>query len=169
MLCQLEVPLDATLEAFRLARAAGVLTVLTPAPAAELPEELFGLCDLCVPNETEVELLTGRPAGDVGGAEALRRRGVGAVVVTLGSRGALLLDGDGATHLPAVPVVAVDPTGAGDAFAAGLAVFRAEGLALREAARRASVVAALTVTRLGTQVAFPTRAEVADRLVAGRG
>lgn len=166
LLCQLEVPLDTTLEALRLARAAGVRTVLTPAPAAELTEEFFRLCDLCVPNETEAELLTGRQVKDVGVAEAaavdLRRRGVRSVVVTLGERGALLVDGDGVGHVPAVPVRAVDPTAAGDAFTAALAVFWAEGLALREAARRASAVAALTVTHPGTQAAFPSRAEVQD-------
>jgi ribokinase len=164
LLCQLEVPLETTLEAFRLARAAGVRTVLTPAPAVELPEELLRLCDLCVPNETEAETLTGRAVRSVAEAEMaaaeLRWRGPGAVVVTLGDRGALLLDGEGPTHLPAIPVQAVDPTGAGDAFTAALAVFWAEGLALREAARRASRVAALTVTRQGAQASFPTRAEV---------
>jgi ribokinase len=165
VLCQLETPLEATLAAFRLARAAGVRTVLTPAPAAALPDELYRLCDLCVPNETEAELLTGRAVGGPGDAETaageLRRRGVRAVVVTLGERGALLLDDDGATPVAAVPARAVDPTGAGDAFTAALAVFWAEGLALREAAGRAAAVAALTVTRPGAQSAFPTRAEVA--------
>src|SRR5262249_1209219 len=108
LLCQLEVPLEATLEAFRLARAAGVRTGLTPAPAVALPEELLQLCDLCVPNETEVELLTGRATGSLAEAEAgaaeLRRRGVRSVIVTLGERGALLVDGDGVTPVPAVPV-----------------------------------------------------------------
>jgi ribokinase len=84
------------------------------------------------------------------------------VVVTLGDRGAVLLDGDGATHIPAVPVAAVDPTGAGDAFTAGLAVFWAEGQPLREAVPRANRVAGLTVTRPGTQEAFPLRAEVGE-------
>jgi ribokinase len=166
LLCQLETPLAATLEAFRLARAAGVRTVLTPAPATELPDELLRLCDICVPNKTEMELLTGLSVESLGAAEAaawkLRQRGVGIVVVTMGAAGALLLDDDGATHIPAVRVEAVDPTGAGDSFTAALAVALAEGLSLREAARKASVVAALTVTRIGTQAAFPTRAEVED-------
>jgi ribokinase len=164
LLCQLEVPCESVLEAFRVARAAGVRTVLTPAPAVELPAELYALCDLCVPNETEAELLTGHAAGGLDQAEAaateLRRRGVGVVVVTLGGRGALLLDAEGARHVPAVRVEAVDPTGAGDAFTAALAVFSGEGLPLSEAARRASTVAALTVTRPGAQSAFPTRAQV---------
>jgi ribokinase len=96
----------------------------------------------------------------------LRERGVGTVVVTMGSGGALLLDGDGAMHVPAVSVEAVDPTGAGDAFTAALAVSLAEGLSLLDAARRASIVAALTVTRIGTQAVFPSLAEVEKWLAA---
>src|SRR5262249_33046150 len=166
LLCQLEVPPDATLEALRLARAAGVRTVLTPAPAAELSEQFFRLCDLCVPNETEAELLTGREVKGVGDAEAaaagLRRRGGRAGGVAVGDRGARLGDGGGVSHVRAAGVGAGAPPGAGDAFPAAVAVFGAEGLPLREAARRASAVAALTVTRPGTQTAFPTRAELQD-------
>jgi ribokinase len=165
VLCQLEVPLPAIQETFRIARAAGVATVLNPAPAALLPDDLLALTDLCAPNETELEQLTGQRAGsldEVGvAARMLLRRGAKAVAVTLGERGALLVEGDRATHVPAPAVRAVDPTGAGDAFIGSLAVFRAEGHPLPEAARRACAVAALTVTRPGAQSAFPSRAEVA--------
>jgi ribokinase len=172
LLCQLEVPLETTLEALRIARSACVRTVLTPAPAVPLPDEMLPLTDLVIPNETEIELITGQRmeklANLESAAELLRSRGAKAVIVTLGERGAFLLDDEGATPIPALPVTAVDPTGAGDAFTAGLAVFWAEGLALRDAARKAAVVAALTVTRLGTQTAFPTRAEVeSERFVNG--
>jgi ribokinase len=168
LLCQLETPLETTLEAFRLARAAGVRTVLTPAPATALPDSLLHLCDLCVPNQTEMEQLIGRRIDSPGDAQAaagvLRERGVKTVVVTLGDRGALLSDAEGATHISAVEVAAVDPTGAGDAFTAALAVGLAEGLSLHEAAQRASLVGALTATRIGTQAAFPSLAEVKNRL-----
>jgi ribokinase len=170
LLCQLEVPVETTLEAFRVARAAGVRTALNPAPAAPLPPELLALADLCIPNETEAELLTGQPVTTPAEAEAaahsLLRRGPRAVLVTLGSRGVLVADAEGAEHLPALPVAAVDPTGAGDAFIGGLAVFLAEGCPLSEAARRANAVAALSVTRLGTQTAFPRREEV-EAFLAG--
>ena len=83
LLCQLETPLDATLEAFRLARAAGVRTMLTPAPATELSDELLRLSDLCVPNKTEMELLVGRKIECRDDAESaarlLRERGVGTI------------------------------------------------------------------------------------------
>jgi len=164
LLCQLEVPLEATLEAFRVARESRVRTILTPAPAVPLPDDLFLLTDLLVPNETELEILTRRTIGDhrerEEAAQLLRKRGAKAIAVTLGERGAMLLDDEGATMIPAYPVKAVDTTGAGDAFSGSLAVFWAEGLPLREAARKAAAVAALAVTRLGAQTAFPSRADV---------
>ncbi len=164
LVAQLETPLEATGEAFRLARAARVATILNPAPAAPLPDELLRLTDLCIPNETELAALTGHPTDTLADVETaahlLHGRGPGAVLVTLGARGALLVD-DRATHVPAVPVQAVDSSGAGDAFIGTLAVLLAEGRGVREALRPAAAVAALSVTRPGTQTSFPTRAEVA--------
>jgi ribokinase len=172
LLCQLEVPQESVLEGFRLARAAGVRTVLNPAPAAPLADELLRLADVCVPNEPELEALTGQPAETLEQAEAagraLLRRGPGAVVVTLGGRGALVLEGTAAEHVPAVPVRAVDPTGAGDAFIGALGVSLAGGQSLRAAVRRANAVAALTVTRLGAQASFPSRAEI-EHFLASAG
>jgi ribokinase len=164
VLCQLETPLDANWEAFRLARAAGVLTILTPAPMTELPDDMLRLCDVCVPNRSEMELLVDRPINhraDVqAAAEALRARGVKSVAVTLGAEGVLLIESSTALHLPSIKVRAVDTTGAGDAFTAALAVFHAAGCSLQDAARQATAVAALTVTRVGAYGAFPSLAEV---------
>lgn len=164
VVCQLETPLEATLEAFRMARAAGKRTILTPAPVTELPDKLLGLCDLCVLNKTEIEVLVERTVSNSNDARAAARalmtRGVKSVALTLGGEGAFIHDGNGATEVPIVKVNAVDTTGAGDAFTAALAVSLAEGMSLFAAARRATLVAALTVTRLGTQTAFPTRDEV---------
>lgn len=172
VICQLETPLEATLEAFRLARAAGILTVLTPAPVMELPDELLRLCDVCVPNQTEMELLAGTGVKSQSDARAaanlLRTRGVRTVVLTMGGSGALLVDESVEMQIPASEVAAVDPTGAGDAFTAALAVSLAEGLELREAARRASIVAAITVTRLGTQTAFPSLDEIEALMASGK-
>ncbi|HYM69590.1 MAG TPA: ribokinase [bacterium] len=169
---QLEVPIEATLEAFRAARAAGVRTILNPAPAAPLSDDLLALTDLCAPNEAEAEMLTGRPVATAdaaaGAAGALRARGPRTVIITLGRRGGVLVDADGAHHVPAIPVEAVDATGAGDAFIGSLAVFLAEGHTAREAARRANAVAALSVTALGAQTSFPERA-AADAFLAARG
>jgi ribokinase len=163
VVCQLEVPLDTTLEAFRIARMAGVSTVLNPAPAVPLPDELLRLTDLCIPNETEVELLTGQHVTNLeeakAAAQVLQQRGAGAVLVTLGERGVVVADDDWG-HIPATPVRAVDASGAGDAFIGSLVVFLLEGLPLQEAARSANRVAAMSVTRPGTQASFPTRREI---------
>jgi ribokinase len=164
LVCQLEVPIETTLEAFRVARSGHVRTILNPAPAAALPDELLALTDICAPNETETELLTGRSPASMADVEAAARdlieRGLKVVIVTLGERGVLYVDGETAMHVPAEKVNAVDPTGAGDAFIGGLAVFLSEGLAMRAALQRANTVATLSVTRIGTQVSFPTRAEL---------
>jgi ribokinase len=172
VLCQLETPLDATVQAFRVARVAGTLTVLTPAPVMDLPDQLLGLCDLCAPNKTEIEQMVGTSveseADAHSAAKLLRARGVKAVAVTMGASGALILDEAGETHIPAVKVEAVDPTGAGDAFTASLAVSLTQGLNLHEAARRASIVAAITVTRIGAQTAFPSLGEVNEWLTVSQ-
>lgn len=169
VLCQLETPIEATLEAFRIARAAGKLTILTPAPFCELPDELLSLCDVCVPNKFEIEFMVGRTVDHLGdaraAANALMARGVTSVALTMGGDGAFIADSSETNHIPIVKVDAVDTTGAGDAFTAALAVSLASGLPFQAAARRASLVAAITVTRVGTQSAFPSRAEV-DQFVA---
>ncbi len=119
VLAQLEVPLEAVVESFRLARAAGVTTVLNAAPAVEaLPQALLSLTDLLIVNETEAATLAGGPVGEGAAvASALERRTALGVVVTLGARGVLVkMAGAPAVHLDAPSVAVVDTTGAGDAF-----------------------------------------------------
>jgi ribokinase len=169
---QLEVPAETTLEAFRVAQAARVRTILNPAPAEALPQELLSAAGLCVLNELEAEQLSGIQAATLPQAEeaarALLARGPGVVIVTLGADGALVVEPKSAEHVPAIRVRAVDPTGAGDAFIGSLAVYLAEGLPLGAAVRRANAVAALTVTRIGAQDSYPRRAEV-DAFFAQEG
>jgi len=160
MICQLEIPLEATLAALRVAREAGVSTILNPAPARnDLPEEFFQLSDIFCPNESEAEMLSGIPVTDLEEAEAAGRvlleRGAGEVIVTCGESGNLLVTEAETTHVPAEQVVAVDTTGAGDAYVASLAFFLATGKPVTEAMRRASYVAAISVQSVGTQVSFP--------------
>lgn len=168
VLCQLEVAMETTLEAFLLAHAAGARTILNPAPAVPLPDELLRLTDICIPNETEAELLTGQRVTTADEARAaatiLRQRGAGAVLVTLGKRGVVVVDEDW-EHIPAPQVRAVDASGAGDAFIGSLAVFLHQGMSLRQAAQRANRVAAISVTRPGTQASFPTSSEIDDFFV----
>ena len=138
--------------------------MLNPAPPVDFPEELLSLVDIVLPNESELVALTGMPAGTLeeirASAEVLRRKGPKRIIVTLGQRGAFLLDDDGEQLIAGVSVKAVDTSGAGDSFAAALAVAVGEGRSLRDAARWANAVAALSVTRIGTQSSFPRRGEV---------
>jgi ribokinase len=172
LVCQLEIPLATTLEAFRIAHAAHVRTILNPAPAVSLPDELLRLTDICVPNETEAELLTRLPVLSLDQAENAARklieRGVRVAIVTLGERGALIVKHDTVEHVAPIKIEAIDSTGAGDAFIGSLAVFLGEGLALHDAVRRANAIAACSVTQIGTQSSFPNRAE-ADAFCARNG
>jgi len=131
------------------------------------------LVDVLVPNESETALLSGQPVDTLEQAEnaakKLFARGVGAVVLTLGSRGAFVVESEvSGVHLPPYSVQVVDTTAAGDAFVAALSVGLSEGLALPEAAKLGNAAGALAVTKMGAQPAMPTRSEVADVLKASR-
>lgn len=164
IIAQLEIPMEAIIEAFRLARGAGAATMLNAAPALAMPDELLGLTDVCIVNEPEVEQLTGQAIVDQTQvkeiAQALRRMGPSMVVVTLGANGAWIEDDSLSMRVPALKVNAVDTTGAGDAFTAAFGVAFCERRPPLEAVRWANRVAALTVARPGTQSSFPNRWEV---------
>jgi ribokinase len=163
LVCQLEIPAVAVVEALTRARSHGILTILNPAPVPDSPPDLWALVDYLTPNRGEVERLGGM-AGVAGAATALRERGVGTVVVTLGEDGALACGPSRAVPVPGFAVEAVDTTAAGDAFNAGLAVALAEGRELTTAVRFANAVGALACTRRGAQDSLPGRAAV-DRLL----
>jgi ribokinase len=162
---QLEQPLDAAVRGLEIARAAGVTTVLNPAPGRDLPDEVLALCDFVTPNETEAEALTGVAVAGPGAAKAaagaLLARGAGAAVVTLGARGALYHAPGRSELVPAIdagPVV--ETTGAGDAFNGGFAAGLARGMDPPAAVRFGCAVAGISVTRPGTAPSMPTLAEV---------
>ena len=161
---QLEQPIPVALYALQVAKAAGVTTILNPAPAASLPEGMLAFCDYVTPNESEAEALTGLPVTSVAEAEAAARRlrelGAGAAIITLGDKGALFHDGTRTVHIPpfkAGPVV--ETTGAGDAFNGGFAAALAEGQDPVQACRFGSATAGISVTRPGTAPSMPARAE----------
>ena len=165
LVTQLEQPLDAAIHALQIAKSAGVITILNPAPAAALPDAIYPLCDYITPNETETEELTGVKVVSVEdarkAADVLLSKGVGAAVITLGEKGVLLHSRSMSEHVPAVhagPVV--ETTGAGDAFNGGFAYALAEGSDPLEAAHFACAVAGISVTRKGTAPSMPTLAEV---------
>jgi ribokinase len=168
----LETPLDTIQTAVDLAQKSGTPVLLNPAPARPLPASILAGVDVLVPNEPEAAQLTGMPVNTLQESRAAARRllslGVGHVVLTLGSRGALVLDGKTSafTHVPAREVNVVDTTAAGDAFVGGLAVALAEGQPLAQAAQFANAVAALAVTKPGAQPSMPRRPEVESLLQA---
>lgn len=164
-LTQLEQPLDAAETALRIAREAGVMTILNPAPATTIGPSLLPLCDVVTPNESEAEALTGiavqSPDAAVAAAACLISRGARAAIVTLGEKGALIHDGRQTSFQHAFQLgPTVDTTGAGDAFSGALAVALGEGQSLAHAARFAAAAAGLSVTRAGAARSIATRAEI---------
>lgn len=164
---QLETPLPTVCRAAEIAAAAGVPVILdpAPAPAQPLPEDLLRHVTYLKPNESEAERLTGVAVTDVDSAQAAADRllatGLRAVIVTLGARGALVVERPGAgVTVPPHAVSAVDTTAAGDAFSGALAVALARGDSLIDAARFAAVAGALAASRMGAQPSLPTEAEV---------
>ncbi|HET9381258.1 MAG TPA: ribokinase, partial [Streptomyces sp.] len=154
---QLEIPLE-TVEAVVRSLAPGSRFVLNPSPPRPLPAEVLAACDPLVLNEHEAKVVLGPAAvGDspADWARVLLAKGPRSVVVTLGARGALVADSGGTTPVPAVPVEAVDTTGAGDAFTAALAWRLGAGESLAEAAAYAVRVGAAAVTKPGAQNSFP--------------
>ena len=167
VLMQLETPVETVLCAAQWASAKGVPVVLNPAPACELPEELFGCLSMITPNESEAELLTGVKVADEASASAaaiaLCAKGVKRVVITLGAKGAFVYADGCGTLVPAFKVEAVDTTAAGDVFNGALAVALIEGQPLAEAVSFAAKAASVSVTRMGAQASAPYRREVVVR------
>ena len=161
IILQFEIPLETVYHTIDFARRHGIRCIVNPAPAVPADAALLRGADYIIPNETEAELICGRPARTVDDAKAcaevLLARGFGKVLITLGDRGPVLADARGHVHIAPVPVTAIDTTGAGDAFIGSFAVFLAEGVPEREAAARASLYAALSTTGVGAQKSFPGR------------
>ena len=160
---QLEIPLDTVYYTIRFAKANGIRSILNPAPGQPLDMKQVGQVDYFIPNESEAETIAGKPVGSVEEAKSCAAfflsQGVRRVIITLGASGCLLAGADGMELIPAFKVTTKDTTGAGDAFIGSFAVFLAEGMAERDALRRANLYAALSTTKVGTQKSFSKRAE----------
>ncbi len=172
VLLQLEIPLETVTAAVQMAKKHRVPVLLNPAPAHPLPDEVLASVTYFIPNETETALYCGFPVSDDRGAEKAagqlsERFGMEMVVLTLGSRGALLHTGGQNIYVPPFSVSAVDTTAAGDAFVGGFAVAITEGRAPVDAAQFASAVAALSVTKAGAQPSLPRRDAVQNFLSQG--
>lgn len=160
----LEIPVPAAGEAMRLGRKHKALTLLNPAPAAPLPDDVIANVDVLTPNETELRVLMGLAPDDPTPTEALahrlQERGVKTIIVTRGEHGVLILTGGEKIEVPSLKVDVVDTTGAGDAFNSGLAVALAEGKDIVTAAKFGACAGALACTKLGVIPALAFRSEV---------
>ncbi|MEN3751957.1 ribokinase [Mangrovibacter sp. SLW1] len=167
LLVQLENNFDATLNAMKLARALGVQVIMNPAPFSPDILSCIDLIDIITPNETEASLLSGVEITDLESARsaalAIVARGAKRVIITMGSRGALIYDNQQFQHIPAFPALSVDTTGAGDAFNGALAAAIADGQTLAQAATFASAFASLAVEREGASN-MPAYQQVISRL-----
>lgn len=164
LLMQLETPLQTVEHAAVIGKRENTTVILNPAPARELSDHLLGMLDVITPNETEAEGLTGIKVENMESAgmaaEALREKGVGTVIITLGSQGAYVRSDLFAGLVPSRKVEAVDTTAAGDTFNGALAVGLANGSGIEAAVGFANKAASISVTRLGAQSSAPKLEEV---------
>ena len=164
LLLQLEVPIAASQRAAEIAKSNGATVVLNPAPAQELPDNFLAQVDILTPNEVETESLSGVEVSTAADAEraakVLLDKGLSAVILTLGERGAVLLTPDLTRQVPAYTVEVVDTTAAGDAFCGALATGLARGENLVDAVAFANAAGALAVTVLGAAPSMPTAMQV---------
>ncbi|XP_068014918.1 ribokinase isoform X2 [Melanerpes formicivorus] len=173
VVCQLEISPAVSLEALKMARASGVKTLFNPAPAlADLDPQLYTHSDIFCCNETEAEILTGIPVGNLEDAEKVGRvlleRGCKLVIVTLGAEGCMMISVEEPIpkHVPAGKVRAVDTTGAGDSFVGALAFYLAyyPQLPVEEMIRKSNCVASVSVQASGTQSSYPYRKDLPQDL-----
>lgn len=168
VLIQLEIPVDTILYAAKKANNLGKKVILNPAPATQLPDELFKYLYMITPNESETELLTGIKVTDhpsaAEAAKSLKNRGVKNIIITMGSKGAYVFTDELNQIVPAYEVEAVDSTAAGDCFNGALVVELGRGMDMIESVRYANRAASISVTRAGAQISIPNRNEVESGL-----
>ncbi|MCG9595482.1 ribokinase [Vibrio sp. Isolate25] len=164
LLMQLETPMCGIEKAAKVAKASRTNVILNPAPARELSDELLACIDVITPNETEAEVLTGVTVIDNESAQeaanALHRKGIEIVLITLGAKGVWLSQNGSGELILGFRVEATDTTAAGDTFNGALVTGLLEDLPLESAIKFAHAAAAISVTRFGAQTSIPSRAEV---------
>ena len=164
LIVQLEIPVETVKTALQIAHTKNMRTILNPAPACELPEDIWQLADYFIPNQTETCFYTGIYPDTIEKAQQaaaiLMEKGVGQVIITMGSQGALSVSADRTVTAQACRVEAIDTTAAGDTFVGALVTRLSEGADIYEAMTFANKASAITVTRRGAQQAIPTREEI---------
>lgn len=170
LLMQLETPLDGIERAAQEAKSHKTNVILNPAPARELPDDLLNCIDVITPNETEAEVLTGITVTDNATAQqaanALHRKGIEIVLITLGAKGVWLSQNGRGELISGFAVEPVDTTAAGDTFNGALVTGLLEDMPLESAIKFAHAAAAISVTRFGAQTSIPNRQEVEVFLAA---
>lgn len=164
VLIQLEIPIATVLFSIKMAHQLGKRVILNPAPANNLPDEIYPFIDVITPNETETELLSGIKITDEQSvskaADSFLEKGVKNVIITLGEKGAYFKNKDFDMLVPAHHTDVVDTTAAGDTFNGALTVAMAEGAGWNGAIKFANRAASISVSRLGAQASVPLREEV---------
>jgi ribokinase len=164
ILMQLEIPVETVTYVASAAAALNKIFILNPAPVCSLNDELLKYVSIITPNETEASMLTGIKVTDEASAEKaaeyLHAKGIATVIITLGSKGALVLHEDECTHVHVPVVEALDTTAAGDVFNGALAVALSENKTMPAAVEYACKAATVSVTRMGAQASAPYRSEL---------
>ena len=161
---QFEIPMETIAYTVQFARKNKIRCIVNPAPAQPVDAKQLGDADYFIPNETEAEVITGIAVHSIEEAKKCAGallQGFRKVIITLGSRGALLASPEGSELIAPFTVTPTDTTGAGDAFIGSFAVFLGAGLPEKDAVTQANLYAAMSTTRVGTQKSFPTGAEFA--------
>lgn len=164
LLMQLEIPLETVEYAAKIAFDKNIKVILNPAPAAYLSNELIQCLYAIVPNKTEAEMLSGIKVSDWRtaklAADAISEKGVNNVIITLGSKGSFIKEGNSYFEVPVKKIKAVDTTAAGDTFCGALSVGLSEGLSILDAVKFANTASGIVVTREGAQKSIPYRTEI---------
>ena len=164
ILMQLEIPMNTVEYAAKMAFDKGIKVILNPAPAAYLSNELMKCLYAIVPNKTEAEILSGIKVSDWDSArlaaDSISAKGIDNVVITLGSKGSFVKEGDSCYEVPVEKIDAIDTTAAGDTFCGAFCVGLSEGLSIHDAVYFANTAAGITVTREGAQSSIPYRKEI---------
>lgn len=168
LVAQLEIDPETVAYALARAKEKGMVTILNPAPAAELPVGIFKDCDYFLPNQSEAQFYTGIYPEDEESAKRcgaiLREKGIRKVIITMGGQGSVCISDNGFTSTPARKADVVDTTAAGDTYVGAFVTRLSEGADEEDAMRFANAAAAVTVTRRGAQTAIPTREEAEEML-----
>jgi len=172
VVCQMEIPVQISLEAMKIAGKTGTITIFNPAPAStNIPDELYCLVDVLCLNESETEIMTGIKIDTQKDAENAGKifldKGVKTTIITLGGKGSMLITEGSTEYFEADKVEVVDSTGAGDAFIGSLAVCLGKGFGISEAINYANKIAGLSVRSKGTQTSFPFLRDLPQPLKAG--